>query len=192
MTIMGIKMEVKEVKLDLDRWYRILAPRPVVIISTIGLNGISNAAPFSFVMPVSSEPPLIAFASAPQRHTTRNILETRVFVVNVPGYELIEELWKCAEDIPYGVSEIEKSGLTEERASKVKSPGIKECFAHFECELVSAHLMGDHILIVGKVISADIKDVFMRGEEYLITRSNPLMHIGGKAFGLLGKVIKVK
>ena len=178
-------------KLELLSWYRVLAPRPVVLISTVDLEGVSNAAPFSFVMPVSGNPPLIAFASSANHDTVKNILKTKDFVVNIPGREILEQLWICADDFPAGISEIEKSGLTEETSIKVKSPRIGECFAHFECELVRKYPEGDHLLIIGKILEADIKDEFMDGKKYLIARANPLTHITGDEFGLFGKIIRV-
>lgn len=179
-------------KLSLKKWYRILAPRPVVLVSTVNNKGVSNAAPFSFVMPVSSSPPLIAFASHPGHETAKNILKTGDFVVNIPSLDVLKELWICADDIPEGVSEIETAKLTEERSNKVKSPKIKECFAHYECKLAGHYKTGDHLLIVGEILHADIRDDLMKKEEFDITRANPLMHIGGEEFGLLGKVIKAK
>ncbi len=179
-------------ELNLSQWYKVLAPRPVVLISTVNLKRVSNAAPFSFVMPVSHHPPLIAFASSPAHHTVKNILETRDFVVNIPGYEILKELCICANDFPAGVSEIKKANLTEEKSTKVKSPGIKECFARFECKLFKKYLAGDHLLIVGKIIQAYVGDEYFSGGKYLITRANPLTHIGGSEFGLLGKVVKTK
>ncbi|GAG42297.1 unnamed protein product, partial [marine sediment metagenome] len=38
-------------KVELSQWYKILVPRPAVLVSTVSAKGISNAAPFSFVMP---------------------------------------------------------------------------------------------------------------------------------------------
>jgi len=179
-------------KLTLSQWYKVLAPRPAVLISTVNAKGISNAAPFSFVMPCSTEPPLIAFASDPEHHTVKNILSTKNFVVNIPGQEILHKLWICANDFPQGVSEIKKANLTEEKSIKVKSPKIKECFAHFECRLFRQYRTGDHLLIMGRVLWADIKDEFLERKKYLISQANPLMHIGGTEFGLLGKVVRVK
>jgi len=179
-------------ELSLSQWYKVLAPRPVVLISTVNLKGVSNAAPFSFVMPASCDPPLIAFASSPDHHTVKNILKAKDFVVNIPDQEVLKELWVCAKDFPAGVSEIKKAGLTEEKSTKVKSPGIKECFAHFECKLFKKYLVGDHLLIVGKILQAYVRDEYFSGGKYLILKVNPLMHIGGNEFGLLGKAIKAK
>ena len=179
-------------ELSLRQWYKVLSPRPVVIVSTVNLKGVSNAAPFSFVMPTSCDPPLIAFASSPDHHTVKNILKTKDFVVNIPSYEILKKLWVCASYFPAGVSEIKKADLTEEESTKVKSPRIKECFAYFECKLFRSYMAGDHLLIVGKILQADIRDEYLSGGKYLITQANPLMHIGGSEFGLLGKVIKAK
>ncbi len=90
------------------------------------------------------------------------------------------------------MSEIKKANLTEEKSTEVKSPRIKECFAHFECKLFRRYMAGDHLLIVGRVLQADVRNDYYSGGKYLITQANPLMHIGGKEFGLLGKVIKAK
>lgn len=177
-------------ELNLSQWYKVLAPRPVVLISTVNLKGTSNAAPFSFVMPTSCDPPLIAFASSPNHHTVKNILETKDFVVNIPSEKILKKLWVCANDFPAGVSEIKKAGLTEEKSAKVKSPRIKECLAHFECKLSRHYPAGDHLLIVGHVLQAEVGDDYVSGKKYLITQANPLMHIGGTEFGLLGEVIK--
>jgi flavin reductase (DIM6/NTAB) family NADH-FMN oxidoreductase RutF len=159
----------EKMELNLSQWYKVLAPRPVVLISTVNAKGISNAAPFSFVMPCSTEPPLVAFASDPEHHTVKNILKTRDFVVNIPGQEILNKLWICANDFPQGVSEIKKAHLTEEKSVRVKSPKIKECFAHFECKLFKQMPVGDHLLIVGDVLWADVKDEFLKRKKYLIT-----------------------
>lgn len=71
-------------KVDLSSWYKFLSPRAVVLIATQDKKGNSNAAPFSFVMPASVEPPLVAFCSDPEHHTVANIRETGDFTVNVP------------------------------------------------------------------------------------------------------------
>ena len=47
-----------------------------------------------------------------------------------------------------------EAGLTEIRSIKVKSRRIKECFAQFECRLYKTTRVGDHLLFVGKVVTA--------------------------------------
>jgi len=179
-------------EISAEQWYRILAPRAVVLVSTINNKGVSNAAPFSFVMPCSVKPPLIEFSSAPGHHTVKNILKKKEFVVNIPGEALAEKLWVCGSDFPEGVSEIKKAGLTEIKSMKVKVPAIKECLAYIECKLFDKFKTGDHITIVGKVVRTYIKDGYYAGSSYDVLKASPLMHIGGKRFGITGKIVEVK
>lgn len=176
----------------LTSWYRILAPRPVVLVSTVNSKGVSNAAPFSFVMPVSFKPPLIGFASSPAHDTAKNIQETKDFVINLPSLKILKNLWTCADEFPSNVSEFKKANLTEEKSSKVKSPGIKECFARFECRLSNQFEVGDHIIFVGEVLKTDIMPDYIKNGKYLVEKSNVLMHIGEEEFGLLGKIVKAE
>lgn len=179
-------------KLDPKKWYKILTPRPVVLVSTVNGKGISNAAPFSFVMPISMDPPLICLGLYSGNDTVRNITKTGDFVVNIPSRKLLDKLWITSEDYPYGVSEIEKAKLTEKKSSKVKSPKIKECFAHFECKLYRKERAGDHMLIIGKIVEASIDDRLFKKGKYQLKKADPLMHIGGEEFGLVGKVVRAE
>ena len=66
--------------------YKILAslvvPRPIALISTVGENGIVNAAPFSFFNALGEDPAIVIFsadsrASGAAKDTVRNALATR-------------------------------------------------------------------------------------------------------------------
>jgi flavin reductase (DIM6/NTAB) family NADH-FMN oxidoreductase RutF len=176
-------------KINPEKWYKLLVPRPAVLVSSISPQGISNAAPFSFVMPVSMDPPLIAFACAPDHDTAKNIVKTKEFVVNVPGRNILKKLWVCKKDFPYEVNEIEKAKLTELKSSKIKAKRIKECIAHFECRLLKVQKAGDHQLIIGKVVEASVDDRFFKKGKYQLKQAAPLLHIGAEEFGLLGRVV---
>lgn len=179
-------------KLDPSKAYKIMAPRPVILVSTISPKGISNAAPFSFAMPVSITPPLMAFASDPAHDTVKNILKTKDFVINIPAKNILNKMYLCKKSFPYGVSEAEQAGLTEIRSAKVKSHRIKECFAQFECRLYQKVRLGDHLLIVGKVVAAWLDDKLFKDGKFQVKRAKGLMHIGSDEFGLLGEIVRAK
>lgn len=90
---------MKFIETETVKAYRLIAPRPTIIVTTQN-KGVVNAAPFSFTMPVSVEPPLVAFASAPTHHTFKNIKETREFVINIPNENILKELWITGEKLP--------------------------------------------------------------------------------------------
>lgn len=168
--------------LEVENAYRLLAPRPTIIVTTVNLKGQVNAAPFSFTMPVSMVPPLIAFASILSHHTYKNIEETQQFVINIPGEDILEKLWITGEKFPPGVNELEKAGLTPLSSDLVKPPSIAECTAHLECEVKWIKKAGDHQIIVGEVLKvhADknaLKDGLLNAEQV-----KPLLHLGGVNF----------
>jgi len=173
-------------------FYEILSPRCTVLISTVDKAGKSNAAPFSFVTPVSSDPPLVLYASAPRRHTLANTRETGDFVLNLVPEGLLEKLWVCSKAFPKGISEIEQAGLTERKSRKVKAPSIEECAGWIECTLELEKEAGDHILVVGRVVHAECKDEFMVKGEFDISRAKPVMHIRGRRFAVGERVVQVK
>jgi flavin reductase (DIM6/NTAB) family NADH-FMN oxidoreductase RutF len=66
----------------------LVVPRPIALVTTLGREGIVNAALFSFFNVFSENPPLIVLGlqhnddSSP-KDTTRNIQKTGEFVVNL-------------------------------------------------------------------------------------------------------------
>ena len=179
-------------KIALSSWYKLLAPRAVVLISTVSKKGVSNAAPFSFVMPVSVGPPMIAFASDPEHDTISNIKETGNFAVNIPGVDMLNQLWTCGKDFPKGVSEIEKAHLTEKKSRKIKSPRVAEALAQFECKLEAMYETGDHIIVVGRVVDVELKSGLLVKGKYDPLKARPLLHVGGNEFTLPEKIIRVR
>lgn len=183
-------------ELKLPQWYRILGPRVTVLVSTIDRNNISNAAPVSFISPLSAEPPLLMIALRPERHTLANIRETKDFVLNLPGEELLKEVMICSKPFPKGVSEIKEAKLTEVKAKKVSSPRIAECFAWIECKFSTDYTAGDHQLIIGEILIAEIKDEFysvdhdLRQDFFLCTEAKPLLHLAGKDFAVPTKSLR--
>src|SRR4051812_46890548 len=63
-----------------------VVPRPIALVTTLGAHGV-NAAPFSFFNAVGAEPPMIMFSAGRRsngiKDTTRNIQDTREFVVHI-------------------------------------------------------------------------------------------------------------
>jgi flavin reductase (DIM6/NTAB) family NADH-FMN oxidoreductase RutF len=162
--------------------HRILAPRPTVIITTISPLGEVNAAPFSFIMPVSMKPPLLAFACAPSHDTNKNIEETREFVVNLTPADILQKMWITGEKIPYGENELEKAELTPLPSNVVTPPLISESMANLECKVQRINAMGDHNLIIGEVVHASIQGNCIKDGLLDVEKVKPILHLGGTDF----------
>ncbi|NYT18347.1 MAG: flavin reductase family protein [Methanobacteriales archaeon] len=169
-------------ELELSQFYRVMAPRTTIIVTTVNRKGEINAAPFSFTMPVSVNPPLLALASVPTHHTYHNLQETGEFVVNLPGEGILDQLWITSESFPAGVNELEKAHLTPKESLIVKAPGIKECTAQLECKVVMDLDCGDHQLVVGEVVRATALEESLLEGLLDVEKTKPLLHLGGKDF----------
>ncbi|MDY6862494.1 MAG: flavin reductase family protein [Thermodesulfobacteriota bacterium] len=178
-------------EITLKNYYEILSPRCTVLISTVDKEGVVNAAPFSFVTPISFNPPFVIFASAKERHTLANIRETEEFVLNIVPENLLDNLWICAKPFEKGVNEIKEAGLTEKESVMVKVPGIAECVSWIECKFEREIEMGDHIMVVGRVVYAEGKDEFIKDEQFDISKARPIMHIRSRRFAVAEKIIQV-
>ena len=175
-------------KLPENKFYALLV-RPVVIITTTSKDGKVNAAPFSFTTPLSFSPPLFSFATMPTHDTWQNLLETKEFVANIAGKNLGRVMHILEEDFPRGVNEIEKANLHEEKSLYVKPPRIKEALGWIECKMEKYVETGDHILVVGKVLCAEVKEEFWKE---VIDTKEVLFHITGEYFAQDARLCKYR
>src|SRR5690242_17454065 len=74
----------------------VVVPRPIAWVVSQSPQGARNAAPFSFFNVVSSDPPIVALGIGPRggqlKDTSRNILQTGQFVINLVSAELAEQM----------------------------------------------------------------------------------------------------
>lgn len=168
--------------IDNKNAYRILAPRPTIIVSTVNNKGEVNAAPFSFAMPVSMDPPLIAFACVRTHHTYRNIMETGQFVVNIPGENILNEVWITGKKFPAEVNEIEEAGLTQIPSKRVLPPKIGQCVASIECKVLWIKKAGDHDIIVGESLCLEVQENALKEGLLDVLEVKPILHLGGVNF----------
>lgn len=147
-----------------------ISPLPIAFISTIGENGVYNAAPFSFVAPVCSKPAIICVSfglwEGKKKDTLRNIEFAHDFVINVVDEALVGKAVQASFNYPSDVDEIKEVGLTAVKSDRVKSPRIAESKVSLECKLVQKLDMleefrdgpGLKSIVFGEVVLAHIKD----------------------------------
>ena len=170
-----------------DRAYTLLAslvtPRPIAWVTTLSPDGVINAAPFSFFNVLIDYPPIVSFCPADRedgtpKDTARNVRLTHEFVVNLVDESVAEAMNKTAASLPYGVSEIESTGLTLLPSSVVKPPRIAEAPASLECTEWGTLQIGGNRRIIGVVKRVHVRDDLFDPETQRI-RSERL-HIVGR------------
>ena len=133
-------------------------PRPIALVTSQDLNGVVNAAPFSFFNVFSEEPALVVLGLQHKpgnalKDTTRNIAELGSFVVNLVDEALAEAMNVCAIDFPPEESEIDAAGLTLRPGLDVPVPHIAEAPFALECRRHVSLVFGPgREILIGEVV----------------------------------------
>ena len=172
-----------------ERAYPILAslvtPRPIALVTTLGPEGVVNAAPFSFFNLLGAEPPIVGLAPGDRddgtpKDTARNIRLNREFVVNLVDEAIAEAMNRCAASLPYGVSELEHAGLTAVPSRVLRVPRIAESPASLECAEWGTLQIGGNRVVIGVVRYVHVRDELWEPERGRI-HSDRLAVIGRMA-----------
>ena len=161
----------------------------VVLVTTCNRDGTTNIAPKCWASMVASDPPHLAFNCNREHWTAQNILRSREFVVNIPGLELVEKVWRIA-GLPHP-RPVEAAGFTALPASRVKPPRIAECRAHLECTLVDQKDFGKEIWLLGRVVSASADPEVARARDpFRVMRS--FVYLAPGTFGFIGGATRLR
>ena len=166
-----------------------ITPRPIAWITSQSVDGIVNAAPYSFFNCVGTEPPLIALgllkepASRGLKNTASNIIATGEFVVNLVCEADAEKMNLCSVDAPADVSEIDYAGVETAPSLLVAPPRIVTSPVNFECRKVAAMDIGSlQTVVIGEIVMAHIRDEFISDRERVYF-DTPAMKLIGRTHG---------
>ena len=126
----------------------VVAPRPVCFASTIDKAGNINLSPFSFFNLFSSNPPIVIFSPSRRirdnttKHTLENVLEVPEVVINIVTYDMVHQVSLSSCEFPGEVNEFTKAGFTEEPATLIKPPMVKESKVKLECKVIEVKPLG--------------------------------------------------
>ena len=175
--------------------YRLLigcvVPRPIAFVSTLSPSGIPNLAPFSFFNGVGSDPLTVLFCPAnkpdgTEKDTLRNCKPlseggTGEFVVNAAVEAYAREISASVEELPYGDSEFDLTGLATSPSLLVKPPRVALAPWAFECQTL--HVLrtnpgqpsGGNV-VIGRVVRVHIDDSLV--DSRLVVNHSRLPAIG--------------
>ncbi len=178
----------------------IIVPLPIALISTIGEDGIYNAAPFSLVIPVCWKPPIVCASfglrKGQKKDTLRNIEFSEDFVVNIVDEAFIKPTIQTSADYPSGTDEIKEVGLTAIAADRVKSPRIAESQISLECRLVEKLELGDgqnlRGIIFGEVVLAHVRDELWDDGKIQPSRLRTVGRLGSEIYCRTGDIFEME
>jgi flavin reductase (DIM6/NTAB) family NADH-FMN oxidoreductase RutF len=155
-----------------------VAPRPVAFVSTIDLQGNVNLSPFSFFNLFSSNPPVVIFSPARRvrdnttKHTLENVLEVPEAVIHIVDDSMVQQMSLSSCEYPKNINEFIKAGFTEEKASLVRPPLVKESKIKLECRVLEVKPLGTEggagNLVICEVLLMHIDPAILNAENTMI------------------------
>lgn len=177
----------KDIYSKVEKINYITPPSTVILVSTISKDGVTNVAPFGMFMIASSKPPMVALGISSKSDTYKNICETKEFVVAFPKREMIDKLYKCGEKLESNISEFDYFDIKSYKSNNIKPLKVTECSVNLECRLNWKKESGNHYIICGDVIDADIdEDIYEEDltNAELRTSIDSIYHITGSEFAI--------
>lgn len=185
-------LDLKDLKTAERQYYlqHVIAPRPICFASTIDKAGNVNLSPFSFFNLFSSNPPIVIFSPARRvrdnttKHTLENVLEVPEVVINIVTYDMVQQTSLSSCEYPKEVNEFAKTGFTEEPATIVKPPMVKESKVKMECKVIEVKPLGTEKgagnLVICEVLKLHIDDSFLDEEQKMDQRKiHHVARLGG-------------
>lgn len=173
-----------------DPFKSCVVPRPIGWISTIGIDGTSNLAPYSQFQNLTFDPPYVMFAAnqntaGVRKDSVVNAEQSGEFVYNMATYDLREAMNISAQEVAPHIDEFELAGVTKEPSRLVKPYRVAESPVQFECRyhqtlrLPGKGRMGTVDVVIGEVLGINIKDEFILPDGKLdILKMKPLARLG--------------
>lgn len=134
----------------------LIVPRPIALVTTLGVNGVANAAPFSMFNMIGEDPPILMISinrlsDGRLKDTAANILANGEFVVHMSDEPIAEKMHACGEAFPSSVSELAAVGLTPVPSHCVSPPRIAEAPIAFECVLHEKLETPSRYVFIGRI-----------------------------------------
>lgn len=173
-----------------DPFKSCVVPRPIGWISTVDAQGRDNLAPYSQFQNVTFNPPIVMFSAnqdtgGQRKDSVRNAEETGEFVWNMATYALRDAVNISAEELPHGVDEFERAGLTKLPSRKVRPARVAGSPIQFECVYLNTLRfpgvppMGTADVVFGRVVAVHIADEVITPEGLVdVLKIQPLARMG--------------
>ena len=167
----------------------LIVPRPIALVTTIGAEGVVNAAPFSMFNMVGEDPPVVMLSinrlqDGHLKDTAANILANQQFVVHITDEAMVEKMHACGESYPPHINELEVVGLTALPAHGVATARIAEAPVAFECVLYETLETASRYVFIGEVKWLSVRDGLVDTQAWRVNLQNyhPVARFGASFY----------
>lgn len=143
-------------KVSIDKAFGKFKPESCVFVISVDKNGRPNGMIAGWNMKCSSKPHMFAVSLWKKGNTHKLIRQSKEFVIAVPNKKLEKEVEFFGSKHGNKIDKFKKTKVETAKAKYVKSPLIKNATINFECKLEKEVDSGDHIIFIGRVLTAHI------------------------------------
>jgi len=133
-------------------------PERIVLVTSTDAEGQPQVMTVGWKMRTSFQPPMLAISVGVKRNMHKCIMESKEFVIAVPGAELAKGTLLCGISSPEKIDRFKQGGFITKPGNFISSPLIENCIANFECKLAADLPTGDHTIFVGEVVASWINE----------------------------------
>ena len=161
-----------------------LYPLPVVMVSAADKEGRDDIITVAWAGTVCTNPPMVSISIRPERYSYHMIRETGEFVINLTTEELAFATDYCGVRSGRDVDKFKETGLTREKAEKVKAPMIAEAPVSIECKVKEIRELGSHHMFIAQVAAVHADEKYMdEKNRFDLNRARPIVYSHGEYLG---------
>lgn len=161
-----------------------LYPLPLVMVSAADKEGRDDIITVAWAGTVCTNPPMVSISIRPERYSYHMIRETGEFVINLTTEELAFATDYCGVKSGRDVDKFKETGLTREKAEKVKAPMIAEAPVSIECKVKEIRELGSHHMFIAQVAAVHADEKYMdEKNRFDLNRARPIVYSHGEYLG---------
>lgn len=175
-------------KRNLNKFYHYAFPMQAALVTcNDNKKDKTNIITVAWHTTISRSPPVYGISIAPHRYSHDCINDAKEFVVNFAPHTLMEQVNYCGTHSGRTTDKVKDTYLSLISAKKIDTPLIKECFAHLECKLHDTITLGDHTLMLGKVVAVSADNNAFKNDILDPTKVKPTHYLGDNIYTTIDK-----
>jgi flavin reductase (DIM6/NTAB) family NADH-FMN oxidoreductase RutF len=154
----------------------------IALVVTAAAGGKENAMTVAWHMPMSKDPPLIAFVTGTSHFTYKLIKESGEFAVNLMSMTHAELVAAVGGSKGENCDKFSAYGIEKDESVKTCAPVLADAYASFECKVVEEKVYDGHSMIIGEVLATHLQDCFWEDGTLNMEKVVPVLYMGNEQY----------
>ncbi len=163
-------------------FYRLLHPRPTILLITLCPGDRVNAMPASWNLPISEEPPTIGVAVYRETFTYQCLNYHPEATINIPSIDQVDLIYQLGSVSGKDVDKVREFRIQLVPSDVVKVPTWRDAIAVYETRVMNRLDVGESTLFVFEVLKVKVKPGIADEWSIDFSKTNIALHGAGRVF----------